>query len=230
MRARPEILAVALLAGAHLAASPASARAKLEEVRLRVAEGTYVLLFEKKRISREQVKAAIYVSPSADIPGLDTLLEACDRKDDRYRDCDVAKPGNKAFLHNATVNVNRAVKKLRVLRELPVPKPLKAVHEFMLKNGTFYTWLLKTRLEFLRTGQVRALKREFGDIEPAKSCELALDRIEAAENGDQAFRIARTDWHNCVNTVFNERMGKYPRSEWNAFLQRYDIRERLDTE
>ena len=222
MAVRALLWGMAILGTLHAVARPT-------DVRFPVDGGTYTLSFEPGgKADRSLVETIFKVSPEARIPGIDTLLESCSPTDREYRDCASAKPGTKAFLRNAIVNVNRAVRELRAFRQVRVPKELRPAREFILRNGTFYVWLLKTRLEFLRTGQVRVLKREFEDIRPEKSCELAIDRIDAASSGDEAYRIARSDWHNCVNHVFNQRVGKYPKDVWTKFLQKYGVSEKLD--
>jgi hypothetical protein len=216
------VLTLAFVAG--------GAKAWATEVKMETAEGPYRLVFDSSRLTRAQAASAIQLNPHADVPGLDTVLEACSPKDKAYKPCGDGSFESPNFLYNAQVNVRKAIARYQRVKNLRVPPELKAVKEYFKRSGAFYAWLLKTRYEFYKDSQVFVLQQKWSDIEPEKRCALSLDRIRNAPGRGEAFKLARVDWHNCVNLAFNDKYGKYPLPEWKAFLARYKVKERLGDE
>ncbi len=199
----PAALVLVLL----LAAVPASAREKrrlasFQTVSTATSEGVYRLTFDPKKISEESVRAAMKFNPHEPVPAVDVVL------------------GGEKEVRAAS----RAVVKFS---ERPYPKSLKAVRKYFLASGKFYVKSLSTRLEYRRTGKIYFLKQEFSGVVPEKDCSLALDRIEKTKNRPEAWRLADTDWHNCVNLVFNKK-NEFPKEAWEKFLAAHGIQESLD--
>lgn len=204
--------------------SPA-AHAKPLKLVTETSDGPYALVFDPARISRTDMEAALLVAPTVDPPGLGIVLEACSPKDPAYKDCGDGSPESPHFLENAAVNHERAVRAFQELKAVKVPRALRAAKDHLLRTGAFYAFLLKARLDFYKTSQLFVLQKKFADIEPEKSCVGSLDAIRDAKTRAEAFKLARVDWHNCMNAVFNKRYGKYPKDVWEAFLKKYRVRE-----
>jgi len=206
-----------------LAALLVSMAASADVLKMKTPTGAYKVTFDPKRIPRDKLKAALRLSPQSDPPAVNVVLEHCDPADEAYKPCGGAE-GDENGLHNAGVNLERAAREVRAAASLDVPRALAEVKAYFLKSGRFYLWSLKTRMDFYRTEKLSVLKRTFRDIDASEACSASIKRIgESASRGD-AFRLVRTDWHNCVNLVFNRKYGEYPAAAWERFLANYKIK------
>ncbi len=201
------------------------ALAGIARVSIETPDGPYELMFDAKKISRSSVADAIVYNPRMVPPGLDIVLEACDDKDKAYKPCGDGTLDSPNFLHNGEVNITKALEQYKKLKKTPVPKELVKIKEYFKRSGAFYIWLLKTRLEFYKTSKLYLLKGKFADLDAGKRCASSIQHIEEAKNRVEAYRLARTDWHNCVNEVYNKRYGKYPKEVWKAFLDKHGLTE-----
>lgn len=221
------VLCLLLLGLVFAGEAPAKLRlaAGRKTLSTKTSEGIYRLTFDPKRIPEESVRAAIRFHPYAPVAAVDIVLGACDPKDSAYKAC--GAEGSPAYFFNAQVNLRKAVRALKRAEELPYPPAIEKVRKYFLKSGKFYAKSLALRLEYQRTGRLYVLKQEFSGLLAERDCPLSLEHIEKAKNRAEAWRLLDTDWHNCMNLVFNKK-NEYPRQAWGAFLAKYGIEETLD--
>jgi len=189
-------------------------------------DGRYDVTFETSRISEEQVRQLILLSPGLSSPDYTLVpsLEYCVKGDPKYRECDGRKPESPNFFVNAEVNLNGGRQTLRFLLTLNHPKELLEVVRYLKDSLSFSLWIEETRYQFFKTWDVALLKRQSHGIDPIRLCDSALKKLELTSNRADKYQLVN-DWQNCVNRPFQDRLGNYPLRSWQRFLKAYGIEE-----
>ena len=153
-------------------------------------------------------------------------IELCIKEDPEYKPCtsNVRSPD---FLHNAETNLRRIQKRIAVLKATKSPVGLEAVVSYVLAVQEFGYWKEKQRLEYLKSGNVAALKARFREIDPSRQCSPELAAVERAPDIGTGLKIAWHDWGNCVLRSESRNLGRYPNKNWEQFLNENGISEKL---
>jgi hypothetical protein len=221
--------ALPLLLAALLALS-AGAAAETQRLVFPTLLGEYQLAFDDKRTSEADVRALVTLSPH--LAGWNSLavaprLERCVVDDPAYLDCRSRSPQSPNFLWNARVNLERGNNALAYLRGLRPPPELEPVVTWLTRSLTFSLWLEETKLEYLRSGDVAALRRRYEDVDPTRDCGEIIGEIARTSSADARFDLVVLRWHNCVNSQFRRKLGEYPLPAWKKFLSAWRINERV---
>lgn len=221
--------ALPLLLAALLALS-AGAAAETQRLVFPTLFGEYQLAFDDKRTSEADVRTLVTLSPH--LAGWNSLavaprLERCVVDDPAYLDCRSRSPQSPNFLWNARVNLERGNNALAYLRGLRPPPELEPVVTWLTRSLTFSLWLEETKLEYLRSGDVAALRRRYEDVDPTRDCGEIIGEIARTSSADARFDLVVLRWHNCVNNQFRRKLGEYPLPAWKKFLSAWRINERV---
>ncbi|MFQ5656095.1 MAG: hypothetical protein ACE5G5_00970 [Candidatus Methylomirabilales bacterium] len=193
--------------------------------------GDYAVTFESSRISEDQMKKLVLISPylSSYYKGKTLVfspsLELCVDDDPAYLDCGTRNIRAPNFYKNAQVNLKAGRQALQFLEGLEYPEELELVVSYLRRSLSFSLWLEETRYEFYESSNADILKRKWGDIDPLMVCTATLKEIENATSQLQKYNLAKYKWHSCLNNVFRERLGQYPLESWNQFITTYGIEE-----
>lgn len=189
-------------------------------------DGKYEVTFDTSRISEEQMKQLVLLSPA--LSSLDyTLapsLELCVTGDPRYRECGDRRLESPNFLPNAEVNLNLGRQALKFVSTLRYPKELQRVVRYLKDSLSFSLWIQEARYQFFKTWELALLKRQSHDIDPTRLCDSILKTIERTSSQGDKYQLTK-DWWNCMNRPFRERLGDYPLEAWQGFLKAYGIEE-----
>lgn len=222
---------------------------QIQSVSYRVAMGRYTVYFDPAKISEEQLKTLVIFSPyivgdtDAPIPkGLiaqgsqvgRTLdkslvaipLERCLKTNPDYIHCDNNSVESPNFLRNAEVNLKKAKEGLEWLDHLAHPRDLDPVLSYVRELLSASIWIEETRLKYYRSWDASVLKEPHADLQPARSCETALRKIESADSTGEKYKIAAYDWAGCVNAMADMSYAhRYPIESWKSFLAAYGLKE-----
>ena len=92
---------------------------------------------------------------------------------------------------------------------------------------SFYSTIERTRLEFLRTGNLRVLSRQIGAIDPSTQCIEEIRELNVATTVDRRYELSRHAWHNCLNSAWQKIEPAYPQEAWRTLLRDYGIAEQF---
>ncbi len=197
-----------------------------ETIRIPARIGTDEVTFDPSRVSALDVRRWIQLSP---IVGGDNgylipeNIELCYSNDPRYEGCGKEQEG--VNVHNAQLNIDKIQKRIRTLDTYHYPADLEKVVSYVRSIQSFGLWRNTQLIAFERRGDLSVLESPLGGINPKLSCGPVLDRIAKAKSHSEASHIARFDWSNCVTEAQREKIGEYPRDEWEKFLADHAIRE-----
>jgi hypothetical protein len=156
-----------------------------------------------------------------------TPLELCINTDPRYRPCgrrDISDPN---FFENAEVNVGRNEQAVAALNRLNVPTELEGILQQFRDSLSFYSTIERTRLEYLRTGNLRVLSTQIGAIDPSTQCIEEIRELNVATTLNRRYELSRHAWHNCLNSAWQKIEPAYPQEAWRTFLRDYGIAEQF---
>jgi hypothetical protein len=214
-------------------------------------EFRYTAIFDPARISKSRLHELLLFSPYPDFGGygaqidhhevtisyekrqekvkkelIPDPLELCVNVDPRYRPCgarDISAPN---FFTNAQTNVARNDQILSAFNKLDVPTELSIILQQFRESMTFYSTIERRRLEYLRTSDLGALSRPVANIDPSKACSKELGELKEAATFQRRYELARSEWHNCLNSEWRRVSPAYPKEAWATFLRDYGISER----
>ena len=152
-------------------------------------------------------------------------LEQCFSDDPRYVPCNGEIPS--IDLNNARLNLEKIRALIGNLDGNHFPAELSPIVLHLRQIQEFALWKETQRLAFFQTGNVRQLESNFQKVDPKTSCKAALEQIRRAADKQQAQKLARHDWENCLWEEDRRQIGPYPQKVWDAFLSAYGIRERV---
>jgi len=104
------------------------------------------------------------------------------------------------------------------------PQELSAVVTYLREQQSFWVWQAKEELNFLQSGEVPALV--FNNLDMNQKCGRVIDRMRNARSAEQACNLTIFEWQNCTLGA-REKLGKYPKAQWDSFLKSRGIHERL---
>ncbi len=211
-------------------------------------DARYTLTFESSKISEGRLRNLVILSPfvvdytdatatkdfwaSGSKVGdevnkalLALPLEQCIAADPAYTDCaknDVSAPN---FLRNAEINLQKSKQGLDWLRHLDYPGELEPVVKFLQGRLALSLWIEETRFRYYKTRDESVLNEAHEGIDPAQVCQETFRKLDAASSKQEKYTIVRFDWANCMVRAVDHRLGRYPTSSWNVFLQAYGITE-----
>jgi hypothetical protein len=160
-------------------------------------------------------KEKVFVAPS---------LELCVDGDPSYAPCGTRDLSDPNFFRNAEVNLEKGRREILLLSTMAHPNQLDPVVRYLRENLKLSLWLEETRIDFYKTWNVRVLERRYSRFDPTAGCAAVLRAFRGASK-DQAYKLARYDWHNCMLQYVSTTFGHYPIKAWRRFLDDYGIRE-----
>ena len=113
----------------------------------------------------------------------------------------------------------------RIIEKLDPQKfapELSSVILYLNKLHSFWLWQAGQELAFLKSG--RSPDTEFSGVD-FSHCQAHPETLPETQLCDQVFY----SWHNCTNKSVREQLGEYPKQAWEAFLNAYGIRERIES-
>lgn len=155
-------------------------------------------------------------------------LELCVEGDAEYRSCGSRTLGADNFLSNADVNIRKGQEVLSALDRLNVPASVLPALRYYRRGVAFWLCLERTRLAYYR-GDRNALRATCDGVDAPAKCAEWIKHAAAAQSNADRDRLAKSDWHNCMNAAFHESYGEYPRDAWRAFLKEFGIQETVVT-
>jgi hypothetical protein len=211
----------------------------------------YVATFDPGRISSERLRELLLFSPyefgvygwkidqaevstgSNETPGrleksaIATPLELCIDSDPRYHPCGKRDISDPNFFANAEVNVGRNEQSIAALNRLNVPTQIGTILQQFRESLLFYSTIQRRCLEYLRTGNLRALSREIGPIDPSTQCIKEIRELNAATSRGRRYELSTHAWRNCLISAWQSVGPAYPREAWRTFVHDYGITEQF---
>jgi len=188
--------------------------------------GKYLVTFDAARISEKDVRRWINLAQNG--PDFHYLvpepLELCDKMDPEYLDCRKRGWTAKNFTHNANVNLSRIRERIKTLDESSYPHELSPVVAYFKQIQEIQLFFESQRLLYIQEEQPARLAVSFGGIDARSRCSAQISAVSSAPDKDNAYKLARRDWSNCVNKALREKIGPYPETAWKEFLNHYGIR------
>lgn len=108
---------------------------------------------------------------------------------------------------------------LRNLNSGDYPQELSDVVTYLKNLQSFWLWQEEQELAFVKQGKLP--DSVYNEIDLGSACKSSAQ--------PQGCREVFTKWHNCVLEQMQKRLGHYPDDAWNAFLNAYGIRERVES-
>jgi len=232
-----------------LTALPVSSRPKTVTLSFKDADTSYTITFDSSKISEAQIRSFIPLSPyvssysyypnmenfstasSSDPRGIDKFLtalslELCLDNQPAYTDCANNHPLSPNFFRNASVNLEKSRKGLAWLQNLPHPKELQPVIDYLLKNLSSSVAVEDAEFRYYSTWNVDVLKQASARLGASPACSATLKKIETTTSHDEKYQLVWHDWHNCVLTATRTPNEIYPLNAWNSFLKAFGIQEK----
>jgi hypothetical protein len=206
------------------------------------AEQKYTLTFDPLKISENEVRRIVALSPYTEDEGPFTTgievnndvrdkviiaprLERCIDNDSRYRSCGTRDLHDPHYFASAEINIQEAERQLSVLDNGRYPKQLEPVVKHLRRSLSFSLWIEQTRLEYYKTWDIEVLRRGYGNFEPAISCAKIFRQLDSAASRDEKYFLVSFGWYNCVLDGTRSQFGRYPMEAWREFLTDFGIDE-----
>jgi hypothetical protein len=192
--------------------------------------GVVSVSFDPARITKTELDGWMRLSPNLS-PYNDLLvpidIRRCKPGDREYTDC---KTDGKLKISNVDENIRRMVNVKRSLTVQKVPDDLKPIVAYLLEIQTFALWTTEQQRTFLVTRDVAAFRNKFDGIDSNQKCAAVLEKITRLAQEKDISELVVVDWHNCVWALETEKIGPYPKKEWQAFLTSQGIKEEIKEE
>ncbi len=169
------------------------------------------------KLSQDMASENYYLVPET--------LEQCVKEDRRYHSC--GERADSLDFSNAEVSLQRIRNRIQELDPKHYPRELAEVVVYLKRVQVFFLWRESQRLAYLRNGNVSVLESRFEDLDPKRACGQVIDQIRGSTNKEDAAKLARGEWANCVWFAQRERLGPYPKHAWQSFLSTYGIQEHI---
>jgi len=242
VRTEPEIAMLKLIGALSLSLIATSVGAQNVTLVFGDAEEKYTVTFDPLKISENEVRQIVPLSPYTEDEGPFTAgidvnkdvrdkvfiaprLEGCIDNDSRYRPCGTRDLHDPHYFANAEINIQEAERQLSLLDKGRYPKQLEPVVKHLRRSLSFSLWMEQARLEYYKTWDIDVLKRGYGDFEPATSCAKIFRRLESAASRDEKYSLVSFGWYNCVLDGTRSQFGRYPMEAWLEFLKDFGIDE-----
>jgi hypothetical protein len=152
-------------------------------------------------------------------------VRRCLPRDPAYTDC-----GSKTLkVSNVEENIRRIAAIRDSLIKQKVPDDLRPVQEYLTEIQNFALWQTGRVKDFLVTQDAAVLEAPYNGLDLAQRCNAVLQKIKQAPGKDRETLVV-IDWHNCVWPVEMEKIGSYPKHQWESFLTSHKIREAIKEE
>lgn len=155
-------------------------------------------------------------------------LELCVEGDTQYRPCGNRALGADNFLVNADVNIRKGQEVLSALDRLNLPASLLPPQRYYRRGVGFWLCLERARLAYYR-GDPNALRATCDGVDASAKCPDWIKQAAVAQSNADRDRLAKSEWHNCMNDAFHESYSEYPIEAWRAFLKEFGIQETVMT-
>ena len=66
-------------------------------------------------------------------------------------------------------------------------------------------------------------------VDATAKCADWIKQTAVAQSNADRDRLAKSEWHNCMNDAFHESYGEYPIEAWRVFLKEFGIQETVVT-
>jgi hypothetical protein len=152
-------------------------------------------------------------------------LELCTEGQSRFLPCGTRDITDANFFANAEVNLTINEEAWNAFNRITVPNELQRILKQFRESFWFYKTVESRRLEYLKSGDTRALSEPIGEIAPSKECSETINRIKLATTLQQRYNLSLHSWRNCLNSAWNRTSPAYPNSDWQSFLRDYGITE-----
>lgn len=157
-------------------------------------------------------------------------VELCLEHDPAYIDCANNSVTSPNFSLNAAVNLEKSRKGLEWLRDLPHPKELRPVIDYLVKQLSLSVWMEDAKFRYYSTSDAAVLKQKPAGLYAPPSCPDVFKKLDEAKTKEEKFQVVWHDWHNCVLDATRDKMGTYPLNSWQSFLQDFGIEEKYTEE
>jgi hypothetical protein len=210
---------------------------------------SYSITFDDSKISESTIRTLIplspYVSTYAYIPNMQNFwttqssdaggvvdktliaipIEGCIKEDPAYIDCDNNSVTSPNFLRNSSVNLEKDHKGLAWLQNLPHPKELQPVVDYLVKQVSTSVWVEDARFRYYSTWGANVLKQKPAGLDAAPSCPDAFKELGEAKTKAEKYLVVYQTWQNCLNTA-SRKNETHPLSSWKSFLKNLGIQEK----
>jgi len=231
-----------------LAAFPVSSQSKTVTLTFKSDDTSYTITFDTAKISEAQIRTFIPLSPyvsgfayypnmenfstaqSSEPRGIDKFLtalglELCLADQPAYTDCSNNAPLSTNFFRNASVNLDKNRKGLAWLKDLPHPKELQPVIDYLLKRLSMSVAVEDARFRYYSSWDLDVLRKTSADLGASSACFKTFEKINAATSNEEKYQVVWHDWQNCVLSATHTSNEIYPLKSWNSFLQAFAIKE-----
>lgn len=232
-----------------LAALPISSHPKSVTLTFKSEDTSYTITFDSTKFSEAQIRSFIPLSPyvsnyayypnmenfstaqSSEPRGIDKILtaldlERCPENQPAYTNCANNPPLSPNFFRNASVNLEKNHKGLAWLQNLPHPKELQPVIDYLLKNLSASVAVEDTKFRYYSSWDVTVLKKTTADLGASSACSTTFQKLDAATSNEEKYQLVSHDWHNCVLSATHPSNEIYPLNSWNSFLKSSAIQEK----
>jgi hypothetical protein len=153
-------------------------------------------------------------------------IEMCIKGDPEYQACDSRDDHDKRFLKNAAVNIRHMQAALDDIKHTPRIDGLDEVVRYERSLQSFYLQVNRAKLDFYTSENATSLEVVIEGINSRVECKKELDRIKEAPSRRVALKLSQSDWYNCMNEKFREKIGNFPIKDWQDAMKRANIREK----
>jgi hypothetical protein len=216
---------------AAIALSVASGQ-KIETVKYRYPWGVDRVSFDATRTARADLdrwmRLSPYLSPYNDLLVSVSIIQ-CLPGDKRYIDCKI-DGSIKLKIPNIDENIRRIEDIKHGLTVEKVPDGLKPIVAYFLEIQSFSLWRTRQQRAFFLTNDVSVLRDQYDGLASNQRCDAILHKMEHPEKEMNITNLVVADWSNCVWALESEKIGPYPKKEWDAFLASRGIKEDVKEE
>jgi hypothetical protein len=186
--------------------------------------GKVIVSFDPVRVAKTELDRWMRLSPHLssynDLLGID--VRRCIPMDDEYVGCE---KGGKLRIENVDLNIRKMLAIKKELDNEKLPSGLRPVVSYFSERQNFALWTAKRQREFLATGNVSALEQRYDGISNIQKCAQVVRNIAHTSHERDRDDLVTVDWANCVLFLEKEKIGEYPKTEWQAFLRAQGITE-----
>jgi hypothetical protein len=192
--------------------------------------GVVSVYFDPANVTRAELDSWMRLSP--DLSPYNDLLVAIDIRrclpgDRQYTDC---KTEGSLRIANVDENIRKMTDIKRSLIVQKEPDDLRPIVAYLSEIQSFGLWAARQQRAFLLTRNVSVLRDRYDGLASNDKCDAVLQKIERPAKETDITNLVTVDWHNCVWALETEKVGPYPKKEWQAFLTSRGIREEVKEE
>jgi hypothetical protein len=201
-----------------------------EILEIRTADGLETLQYDPTRVSHADLERWAQLSTDVSSDNFYLVpesLELCIDKSADYAHCGSRDLQDPHFFRNAKLNLRRIQRRISLLDSGRYPEQLKPAVEYYKRIQTFFLAAYSVELRYLRDWDPSVLVFTIDGINYGQECASAINDLRATKERAAAYKLVTTEWVNCVNHSFREKLGPYPDAAWRQFLETYSIDEKF---